>query len=265
MAENDQNDEYRFVELDGLDNNLTDDADPNSGDSSYARQTESPKKDIKRNAIIAIALILFLMLMYKILGYLFFSKTEEVAVEPVAQIPAQFVAQPTQPQPVINTAPPVVTKPVISVDNSELTKKVAAMELMQQNVRADLGTVGQQVSSVNSNIQNLNNQIAGLNQVINNLSTQLAKQSEEINVLMTRTQPKKVVHHVSRPSAPPIHYYIQAVIPGRAWIIASNGSTLTVREGTKIAGYGIVKLIDPLDGRVVMSSGQVIRFSQEDS
>ena len=82
---------------------------------------------------------------------------------------------------------------------------------------------------------------------------------------MTRTQPKRVVHHINKPSAPPIHYYIQAVIPGRAWIIATNGSTLTVREGTNIAGYGIVRLIDPLDGRIVTSSGQIIRFSQEDS
>ena len=60
-------------------------------------------------------------------------------------------------------------------------------------------------------------------------------------------------------------YYIQAVIPGRAWLIATNGSTLTVREGSTIPGYGIVRKIDPNLGKVFMSTGKVIRFSQLDS
>ncbi|HAF87135.1 MAG TPA: type IV secretion protein IcmG, partial [Legionellales bacterium] len=60
-------------------------------------------------------------------------------------------------------------------------------------------------------------------------------------------------------------YYIKAVIPGRAWLIAANGSTLTVSEGTNIKGYGMVKLIDSTQGRILTSSGRVIRFSQQDS
>ena len=58
---------------------------------------------------------------------------------------------------------------------------------------------------------------------------------------------------------------MQAVIPGRAWLIANNGSTITVREGTPIPGYGIAKIIDPIKGRVMTSSGKEIRFSQDDS
>lgn len=269
MAENDQNDEYKFVELDGLDNPMMDDPDAKPSASSSARPGGASKKDIKRNALIAFGLIILAMILYKILGYLFFHKTDEVAVqtpiEPPAQIAPQPVQQPVVPQPVVNTMPIPTPQPVIRVDNSELTQKVAAVESAQQNVRSEVGAVSQQVATVNNNVQNLNSQIANLNQVINNLSTQLARQTEEINVLMARTQPKRVVKHVSTPATAPLIYYIQAVIPGRAWIIASNGSTLTVREGTKIPGFGVVRLIDPLSGRVVTSSGRVIRFSQEDS
>ncbi|RUR12244.1 type IVB secretion system protein IcmG/DotF [Legionella sp. km772] len=276
MAENDQNDEYKFVELDGLDNPMMDDPDSkqSSGTSSFERPVGSSKKDIKRNAILALGLIILAMVLYKIIGS-FIHKKDEVAVQqpvqPTSQIaavqPTQTIQPITQPttQPVVNSAPSYNPQPVNTVDNSELTKKVNAIEMAQQNVRSEVGTVSQQVNSVNSNVQNLNNQIASLNQVINNLSTQLAKQTEEINVLMVRTQPKRVIKHISKPMTSPLVYYIQAVIPGRAWIIGTNGSTLTVREGTKIAGYGVVKLIDPLEGRVVTSSGQVIRFSQEDS
>lgn len=265
MAEN-ENDEYKFVELDGLDNHMDDDSKSSQGTSSFARPGSSSRKDIKRNAVIALGLIILAMVLYKVGGYLFFNKKDTVAVQKPAQPVAQLVSQPVQTtQPVINTVPTIAPQQVITVDNSDLNKKVAAIEVSQQNVRSEVGTVSQQVNSVNNNVQNLNSQIASLNQVLNSLSTQLAKQTEEINVLMARTQPKRIVRQVNKSTTPSLHYYIQAVIPGRAWIIASNGSTLTVREGTKIAGYGVVKLIDPLDGRVVTSSGQVIRFSQEDS
>ncbi|HAU2068045.1 TPA: type IV secretion protein IcmG, partial [Legionella pneumophila] len=146
-----------------------------------------------------------------------------------------------------------------------LKKKVSAIEMSQQSLRSEVNALSEQINAVNNNIKNLNAQIVNLNQIIGNMSNQIARQSEVINVLMVRTTPKKVVK-ISRPAvAARVIYYIQAVIPGRAWLIGSNGSTLTVREGSKIPGYGIVKLIDSLQGRILTSSGQVIKFSQEDS
>lgn len=147
-----------------------------------------------------------------------------------------------------------------------MKQKVASIEATQQTVQTEVSSVNQQVGNVNNNVNALSAQIAKLNQVISDLSNQVAKQSEEINVLMERTKPKliKRIIHV-QPPAPQINYYINAVIPGRAWLIGTNGSTLTVREGSKIEGYGVVKLIDSLQGRVLTSSGRVIRFSQDDS
>jgi len=66
-------------------------------------------------------------------------------------------------------------------------------------------------------------------------------------------------------ATPPAQYFLQAIIPGRAWLISTNGDTVTVREGTRISSYGVVRFIDAKRGRVLTSSGQVIRFSQEDS
>lgn len=267
MAENDQNnDEYKFVELDNLDNDMMGDGEPDLEKSaSTFPHSDSSHSNIKKNALIAIGVVVGLMVLYKLVGYMFSSKTDTVAathqVIPIVQEtpPVQTVVTPVPEQ----TA--VQPQPIETQNNSELSQKVSSIEVTQQSVRSEVGTVSQQVGVVNNNINNLNNQIASLNQTINALATQLAKQSEEINMLMVRTQPKRVVKHIIKTTIPRINYYIQAVIPGRAWIIGTNGSTLTVREGTKIAGYGIVRLIDPLEGRVVTSSGQVIRFSQEDS
>jgi intracellular multiplication protein IcmG len=108
--------------------------------------------------------------------------------------------------------------------------------------------------------------MAELNQVITQLNAKLETQSQVIERLTVRTAPKPPKPRVLNGFLNQrLKYYVQAVIPGRAWLIATNGATLTVREGTLISGYGVVKLIDPTQGRVLTSSGRIIRFSQSDS
>lgn len=274
MADNDQdNDEYKFAELDSLDNEPMGDSDSNVKGTTSSEQKNYPgQKDIKRNALIAVGLIILAMVMYKLIGYMYFSGTSE-PVAPKTSVPPITQVTPTQPtpsQPATTTVTPVPVQqiqqvqPVSSQVEQELATKVSSIELSQQSLRSEISAVSQQIGVINNNINNLNAQIANLNQVIGTLSNQLAKQSEVISVLMVRTQrpkPKPVVRFVPQR----ITYYIQAVIPGRAWLIGSNGSTITVRDGTKIAGYGVVRLIDSIQGRVLTSSGQVIRFSQDDS
>lgn len=272
MADNDQNnDEYKFAELDSLDNeSMENDAGLHhstaSGQGPYVERT-----NVKRNALIVIAIIILAMVIYKLSGVLFPGKSNvdstQSSVAPVTPL------TPITPQPVKSeitpTPTPVRVEPqpqtVVSTSDNDLKQKVSSLEQSQQNVRAEVNTVGQQVGTVNNNVNNLNNQIAKLNQVIENLSNQVAKQSEEISILMARSQPKPPKTVKYRIKTQPLVYYIQAVIPGRAWLIGTNGSTLTVREGTRIAGYGTVKLIDSLQGRVLTSSGHIIRFSQADS
>ncbi|HAT1659920.1 TPA: type IVB secretion system protein IcmG/DotF [Legionella pneumophila] len=267
MAEHDQNnDEYKFAELDSYDMDQAGESDLDS-QASYQSGKEglTKKKDIKRNALIAIGVVIFIMVMYKIIGWMFFSdKSKQVTSQPAIP-PVTQVATP-QPVQTIPTTPIQQVQPATVVeDDSDLKKKVSAIEMSQQSLRSEVNALSEQINAVNNNIKNLNAQIVNLNQIIGNMSNQIARQSEVINVLMVRTTPKKVVK-ISRPAvAARVIYYIQAVIPGRAWLIGSNGSTLTVREGSKIPGYGIVKLIDSLQGRILTSSGQVIKFSQEDS
>jgi len=265
MAENDQNnDEYKFAELDSLDNESMHEAEPAYNTS---RSTETGQKNVKRNALMVVGVIVLAMVIYKLSGIIFSGKdkaeTSQASITPINQESTQQVQKTITP-PVTPTPVVVQPQPVSTTDN-DLKQKVNAIEQAQQSVRAEVNTVGQQVGTVNNNVNNLNTQIANLNQTIANLTTQLAKQSEEITILMARSQPKKI--KIVRPKmlVRPLVYYIQAVIPGRAWLIGSNGSTITVREGTKVAGYGTVKLIDSLQGRILTSSGHIIRFSQEDS
>ena len=269
MADNDQNnDEYKFAELDSLDNeSMEHDAGLHpsaaSGQGPYMERT-----NVKRNALIVIAIIILAMVLYKLSGVLFPGKSNVESTQSSVTPITPITPQPVKSE-IAATPTPVIVEPqpqtVVSTSDNDLKQKVSTLEQSQQNVRAEVNTVGQQVGTVNNNVNNLNNQIVKLNQVIENLSNQVAKQSEEISILMARSQPKPPKTVKYRIKTQPLVYYIQAVIPGRAWLIGTNGSTLTVREGTKIAGYGTVKLIDSLQGRVLTSSGHIIRFSQADS
>ena len=269
MADKDEeqySDEYQFSDLDEINSDTL--GEDESIIASEEKQPTEGKKDIKRNALIAIVLIVLAMLGYKFLGSFFAakgSKTEIASVPPLSTgtpQPAKIQEQPAV-VPVQTVPPPVVSQPTI--DNSQVTQKLSALEMSQQNMRSEVNTVNTQLSGINTNVNELTEKIANLNQIISSLASKLEQQSERIAVLTERTKPKLRPRRIIArgPSAP--LYYIQAVIPGRAWLIAANGSTLTVREGTHLAGYGVVRLIDPNQGRVVTSSGKVIRFSQQDS
>jgi len=139
----------------------------------------------------------------------------------------------------------------------------------QQSVRMEMNTLTSQLSSIQNNISTLSAQLGRQNEMLTQLSHTVTQQAEIIAVLNARLQeakkPARVAVSKPRIKKILIHYFLKAIVPGRAWLVASNGSTLTVREGTSIPGYGVVKLIDAQQGRVVMRSGRVIRFSPDDS
>ncbi|KTD47088.1 protein IcmG (DotF) [Legionella rubrilucens] len=264
MVDNNQNnDEYQFADLDVV--------NPDGGDDDLEAmraegEQRAPKKDVRKNALIVIALIVVAMIIYKFMGAMFSRKPEPVTptqtvTTPVTPTPVTPVV--TQPTPSSLTPVPTQPQPTAAVSD-EINQKLSALELAQQGMRSEITTINNQLNGLSGNVNDLSNKIAALSQSVSLLAAKVEQQSQQIAVLTVRTKPKPVPHVVRKVTPRPV-YYIQAVIPGRAWLIATNGSTLTVREGSVIAGYGTVKLIDATQGRVVMSTGQIIRFSQQDS
>ncbi|WP_028388103.1 type IVB secretion system protein IcmG/DotF [Legionella fairfieldensis] len=267
MADNDQyNDEYQFADLDVISPDSLGGEEGTSRDEPTQEPVKKGGTTIKRNALIVIGLVVLSMLGYKFLGSFFTGKPsdtqEKATVPPMAAVQTQQT-----PPPAVVAPAPVAPPPVIqsSPDNSQFTQKLSALEMGQQNVRSEVNSVNTQLNGINTNVNELTEKIADLNRMLTVLAEKVDQQSSKIAVLTERAKPRPVRRPmVARRVIGPV-YYIQAVIPGRAWLIATNGSTLTVREGTQIAGYGIVKLIDPNQGRVLTSSGRVIRFSPQDS
>ncbi|MCA0402779.1 MAG: type IVB secretion system protein IcmG/DotF [Proteobacteria bacterium] len=260
MVDDQHNDEYEFSEIDSFETNLDENAEK---EDMPQKPKQEGSTNVRRNALIVMGGFAALLLAYKFFGG---SKNTTSNIDAVPPIAVNKPIQPVSPTQQIQQQPiNVQTTPVQTTSNPMVEQKLSDLEVNQQNIRSDMSSVSSQMSSVNSNVNELTQKIEELSETITNLNAKLEQQSNQIAVLTERTRPKIVKKpRVIRPENR-ISYYIQAVIPGRAWLIATNGSTLTVREGTQIAGLGVVRLIDPAQGKVIMSSGRVIRFSQQDS
>lgn len=241
-----------------LDENEQDVFAPEESDEQSESTPQPEKKNVFRNAAVVVGVLAGLVIVYQLVSWIFSAKpkTQPTAPSTIAQI-----TKPPKKEimPAIKQAEPVVQKAL----NPETDQKIAILESSQRQMMADVTLLKEQITPMNNHINQLSDQLTALNQTLERLSNQLAQQAEEISILMVRTEPKKIKVVVRR--VPPIVYYIQAVIPGRAWLIGLNGSTLTVREGTRVPGYGVVRLIDSIEGKIITSSGREIRFSQNDS
>lgn len=263
MAENDKdNDEYQFSDLDALgpdsDNEVvaTDEAEGPTGKPS----SEEARAKLIKNAIIAVVVIIVLIIIVKLFSAFFSGKKPETKLASVPQEQAQPAVAVTPPQP----PAPIVQQ--TSQGSVKITQQLTDLESNQQNMQNGISTLNSQLGGINGNLNAVSAKIAELSTIIANLSAKVEEQSREIDQLtIKRTKAVNTVHRIHHKPGMAIKYYIQAVIPGRAWLIATNGNTLTVREGSTVPGYGVIKLIDPNQGCILTSSGRMIKFSQQDS
>lgn len=267
MIDNDQNnEEYKLDDLDLLASEPEDQLRPEvDALSTPSVETigENPKpvweNPMIRNGLIAVGCLVLLVMCYQLISSLFSGKhSTENQIKPVT-----VTKQVTVSQPVMNAFPNA------EPDTSKLDKKLSTIEQDQNVMSSNIQTINGQMTAVSSSISDIATKMAELNNTLSAMSEKVDAQSQEITRLVALNAKKQrpiVTRKVNTGSQEVASIYsLQAVIPGRAWLMSSNGATMTVREGTSIAGYGVVKLIDPQQGRVITSSGRTIRFSQVDS
>jgi hypothetical protein len=113
-----------------------------------------------------------------------------------------------------------------------------------------------QVQTLNSRVSSLETELTQLTRV---LMRQYQSQSQNANQPNPAAYPNNgapVPAQMSSQQAEPKSLYnVQAIIPGRAWLRAENGETVTVAEGDQIKDLGRVSKIDPYDGVVEINTG----------
>lgn len=262
---NKDNDDYQFVDLDTVNSDSVDTVQSFDGNSkdTLSKKIKSIQLDTRKKALIVVMVLIFSVIIYKSMGS---SPNKKQMAETGVSVVKEPVKAVMVPQPIQSSQPAFTTKNS-NINEAEIEKKLFQMKQNQETIYSNVSAISNQITVINANMANLESKIEGLSQVIMQISEKIkAHEMEQAKVQqMMKSRPKSSAPIARKASKTLLRYYIQAVIPGRAWLIATNGSTLTVSEGTMISGYGTVKLIDPRQGRVLTSSGQVIRFSPEDS
>lgn len=261
------NDEYQMPDLDGYSEEKYDQPSYEAASSKNSVGTLRSNPVLQKAGLVVIAVVLA-MIAYKFLGSMFsgsgknskssmpmLSQKKDGTLPKIASIPTKATETPAPSQRISTSA---------TVNTPEISKKVASLEISQQTLRDTMSSITDQVGTVNGTVSGLSDQISSINQKLESLMDKLEAQSSQIQRLKSNTLAKKKPRR-KVVSTPAVTWNVQAVVPGRAWLIASNGSTLTVRNGSVIPNMGTVSMIDTEQGRVILRSGRVITFSSQDS
>jgi len=264
------NDEYQFADLDGLGTEPVEPFSEESEGSGEEGVSSSPErsrldphmmKTIKHGLFAVGGLILFLLLYKFVASFLSPSSTT-----PSANKKMSVAMTSPKIEPMAKTPAPVQMsdKALISTD-----RKVNALEHERTRSNADVSVMRQQLRDVTQSVSDMTASINEVKQSMLMLSEKMEQQSERMVRLQTIKHTKKRAAssstHAKKVKKAQTRYVIQAIIPGRAWLMSSKGNTLTVSRGSSVPGYGDVRLINPKVGRVFTSSGRVIQFSKADS
>jgi intracellular multiplication protein IcmG len=275
------NDEYQFADLDGLGTESMDAVlDADEVDEAEFEETgegvSSPPgrgrldphmiKIIKNGALVVGGLILFL-LAYKVVMS-FMAASPKVINKNIPVV----VRQTAQVQPQTPKVSMPVPRPVAQVSNEALDnadKKITALEQERGRLQTDVFAMQKQIRDVTQTVGSMTASLNDIKQSMEQINEKMEQQSQQMVRLQSikRTKRRASTPSVKKvtPKVEQTQYYIQAIIPGRAWLMSTKGAMLTVSRGSAVPGYGDVRLINPKLGRIFMSSGRVIQFSQADS
>lgn len=223
-----------------------------------------------RNALIAVGVLILLIIVYQFTSGLISKKKDSQASQTAMQNTQNFEADSFK-LPAMQAQD--LSMPTASTLQEELDLKTKNMNDNLAKLRIGENEINAKIASLSSENFKLATEYQQLSEKVNKLAMQVEKlvsavedQSQSIMSLSIRRENHPRRMH-SQPVVRPhfIKYFVKALIPGRAWLIAENGSTLTVRTGSIIPGYGVVTMVDVSQGRVLTNSGKVITFGQNDS
>ena len=225
----------------------------------------------RRIAIVLVVLFIVIIGVYQLLDYFFAPQEMQPALSlntpDFSQPISAPVATPT-PAP-RSPGPTPVPSTTTSTSPNEVNQGLALLRTESANTKSELIRVSSTVGHLQSTMNEINTNINKLNYTLEKMSKELSQQKAELAVVkrlaLNLQQQQEVVVDDEMPVARREIYYVQAIIPGRAWIRSDQGNTMTISKGSRIPGYGAVVLIDHLQGEIQTSSNRLITYSPNEA
>lgn len=227
-----------------------------------ASTSTKPKINLKRLLIIVVAIAVIWAGHKMFSAFMSARKPKSQNITKLSNMPPTPIAQPQAFAPV--SALPAKTPALGAPAMSGVDSRLAAIEEGNAEAQAKIERANANMAELQNMIATMTSQMSTLNNAIQDLTAQVTQQQAQIQALMTgggaakRNKRARQQQRVARKQ-----YYIQALIPGRAWLTSSDDRMITVREGDTVPGYGVVTAIDPAQSAVMTSSGEIIVFKGE--
>lgn len=245
-----KNDEYQFPKDEYLEQS---DSNPShkqgvreEEENAELRDAGNRRMSFLRNRKFVIGLVVFLVIVVGL----------KLMHHPKSTVPV--VSEPTvqeqQPAPVVNSAP-TFALPAQNVDTASSTT-ISDMQNHLSEVRDQLNSVSAANAQLTQSVSALTAQMSALTAAVQETTQKLAAITAKPVMGM-----KKTGYHPM-----PVMYVLKAVVPGRAWLIGSNGVSINVAVGNYVSPYyGSIRAIDAMNGQVITTSGKVISYGSNDS
>jgi len=284
-TEEDEQQEYQFNDDDDLnyDDDFTSHAE-NADEAETINETDKPQSKVSRKRIIIsiIVLIVVVFIIYKLFSWMFGSKKKTTPPMEAPAISAQPIAikEKVQTSSVLadQSAFKTPKTPVMEQSGTvQLQKDFDAMVSNTKQVNQRLLQAGQHSQQVLVDLQNKQEvnqaQLTTLTNRMNSLEEHLGDiqdsiqgiaaqiKANQVSQLLLDTYKAKLQDKQNRAIRRKKQYFVEAVIPGRAWLQAADGTDITVAVGDTIAGYGKVIMINPYNGVVRTDSGETIHYA----
>lgn len=169
-------------------------------------------------------------------------------------------------------APSKRSLPTSSYDNTLLDSKnlqasQSDSEKNQELVQKQINNIKEHFNDYRDRLSVVNDQQQQIQQDINAIANQVEQLTTALqHVLIEQQKIKKAIKPKPKNKVKPMPeaYHVRAIVPGRVWLESETGENVSLRVGSKLAGYGEVKVISPRQGMVIMSNGSIIQYAVDD-
>lgn len=140
-----------------------------------------------------------------------------------------------------------------SNNQAALIAEIKSLQNNNQQLAQKLSEVSSQLSQLGQKVGSLHGEVGHLGQQVTEIG-QHSTQAQADNANSAGQANDGLVHGSNG------SYYVEAVVPGRAWLEGPDGDTITVAVGDSLPNLGVISKIDPYTGDVTTSSGEVIKY-----
>ncbi len=145
-----------------------------------------------------------------------------------------------------------------------LNDRLAKVEQQNAEFQHQLLQTLQSQQGKSTRVEALSDNMRQLQKNLSHATAAIQSLADNLNQQMKAKEAQKAKAHqaiqMKKQKKANEHYYVKAIVPGRAWLANLAGTTHTVAVGDTVPGYGHVQAMDVYTGTVKMSSGAVFHY-----